>query len=121
VLADIFVKEMRGHVDVLRKYIAATERLPAPHAVEEPLYRACHTLLGSGRMAGFEPAMALAGPLAEHLRRHYEAGTGLSDAGLVALRAAAAEVETMAAALVARRRTSRAPRCSLCCRPWPIA
>jgi chemosensory pili system protein ChpA (sensor histidine kinase/response regulator) len=109
VLADIFVKEMRGHVEVIRKYLAAAEARPEPHLVEEPLYRACHTLLGSGRMAGFEPAMALAGPMAEHLRRHFDAGTGLTNAGLAALRTAAAEIDTMAAAIVERREYSLDP------------
>jgi len=109
VLADIFVKEMRGHVEVIREYLTAAEARPEPHLVEEPLYRACHTLLGSGRMAGFEPAMALAGPMAEHLRRHFDAGTGLTDAGLAALRAAAAEVDSMAAAIVAGREYSLDP------------
>ncbi len=103
VLADIFVKEMRGHVEVIRNYLTAAESRPEPHLVEEPVYRACHTLLGSGRMAGFEPAMELAGPMAEHLRRHFDAGTGLTNAGLAALRAAAAEIETMAEAIVVRR------------------
>jgi chemosensory pili system protein ChpA (sensor histidine kinase/response regulator) len=109
VLADIFVKEMRGHVEVIRKYLAAAESRPEPHPVEEPLYRACHTLLGSGRMAGFEPAMALAGPMAEHLRRHFDNGTGLTSAGLAALRTAAAEIDTMAGAIVARREYSLDP------------
>ena len=65
------------------------ETLPEGPTIEEPLFRACHTLLGSARMAGFEPAVALAGPLAEHFRRHYEAGSGLTRAGLTALHGAA--------------------------------
>jgi chemosensory pili system protein ChpA (sensor histidine kinase/response regulator) len=109
VLADIFVKEMRGHVEVIRTYLAVAQAQPEPHLVEEPLYRACHTLLGSGRMAGFEPAMALAGPMAEHLRRHFDAGTGLTNAGLAALRAAAAEIESMAAAIATRQEYSLNP------------
>ena len=109
VLADIFVKEMRTHVEAIRKYLANAETRLEPHLVEEPLYRACHTLLGSGRMAGFEPAMALAGPMAEHLRRHFDAGTGLSSAGLAALRTAADEIETMAEAIVSRRDYSLNP------------
>jgi len=103
VLADIFVKEMRGHVKILREFLERAAQRPEPHLVDEPLYRACHTLLGSGRMAGFEPAIALAGPLAEHLRRHFDAGTGVTNAGVEALRAAAVEIERMADALVAGR------------------
>jgi chemosensory pili system protein ChpA (sensor histidine kinase/response regulator) len=95
VLADIFVKEMRGHLAVMRDFLAAAAKLPAPHTVAEPLYRACHTLLGSARMAGFAPVMTLAGPLAEHLRRHFDAGSGLTAKGVDALQAAADEIERL--------------------------
>ena len=103
VLADIFVKEMRGHVKVVREFIERAAQRPERHPVDEPLYRACHTLLGSARMAGFQPAIALAGPLAEHLRKHFDAGTGLTNEGIEALRAAAVEIDQMADALVAGR------------------
>ncbi|HVY66301.1 MAG TPA: Hpt domain-containing protein [Gammaproteobacteria bacterium] len=96
VLADIFVKETRGHLAVIREYLAAASRQPGPHSVPEPLHRACHTLLGSARMAGFAPMMTLAGPLAEHLRRHFDNGSELTDAGLDALRAAADEIARLA-------------------------
>ena len=103
VLADIFVKEMRGHLDVIRQFLATAKQGAGAHSVEEPLYRACHTLLGSARMAGYEPAMKLAAPLAEHLRRYFESGVGMADKAVDALRAAAAEIETMADALGAGR------------------
>jgi chemosensory pili system protein ChpA (sensor histidine kinase/response regulator) len=103
VLADIFGKEMRGHVAVIQDFLAGAANRPAPYAVGEPLYRACHTLLGSARMAGFEPAMVLAAPLAEHLRRHFEGGTGLNAAGLAALTSAAREIGLLADALAAGR------------------
>ena len=103
VLADIFVKEMRGHLEVIRQFLAAATPGGAPHAIDEPLFRACHTLLGSARMAGFEPAMRLAAPLAEHLRWYFESGTGVSDAGVDALRTAADAIEAMADALAAGR------------------
>jgi chemosensory pili system protein ChpA (sensor histidine kinase/response regulator) len=103
VLADIFVKETRGHLGAIREFLAAATPGTGTHAVPEPLYRACHTLLGSARMAGYEPAMALATPLAEHLRRYFESGVGLDDTGLGALRAAAEEIDRMAAALAAGR------------------
>jgi len=109
VLADIFVKEMRGHVKAVREFIERAAQRPERHPVDEPLYRACHTLLGSGRMAGFEPAIALAGPLAEHLRKHFDAGTGLTNEGIEALRAAAVEIDQMADALVAGRDYSLSP------------
>lgn len=109
VLADIFVKEMRGHLDVIRRYLAEARPGAEPHSVDEPLYRACHTLLGSARMAGFEPAMQLAAPLAEHLRRYFESGVGITDAGVDALRAAADGIDGMAAALAAGRNVELDP------------
>jgi len=103
VLADIFVKELRGHLKVIRDFLAAAPPATAPHTVDEPLYRACHTLLGSARMAGFEPVMMLAGPLAEQLRRHFESNVGLGVPGLDALRAAADQIDAMAEGLSAGR------------------
>jgi chemosensory pili system protein ChpA (sensor histidine kinase/response regulator) len=103
VLADIFVKELRGHLKVIRDFLAAAPPATAPHTVDEPLYRACHTLLGSARMAGFEPVMTLAGPLAEQLRRHFESNVGLGVPGLDALRAAADQIDAMAEGLTAGR------------------
>ena len=109
VLADIFVKEMRGHLEVIRQFLAAVTPGAAPHSVDEPLYRACHTLLGSARMAGFTPGMQLAAPLAEHLRRYFDSDTGITDAGVDALRMAAREIEVMADALAAGRSYELAP------------
>ena len=103
VLADIFVKEMRGHLGVIRQFLATAKPGTGPHSVEEPLYRACHTLLGSARMAGYEPAMKLAAPLAGELRHYFESGVGMADAAVDALRGAAVEIERMADALTAAR------------------
>jgi chemosensory pili system protein ChpA (sensor histidine kinase/response regulator) len=103
VLADIFVKETRGHLGAIREFLAAALPGTGTHAVPEPLYRACHTLLGSARMAGYEPALALATPLAENLRRYFDSGVGLDDTGLRALRAASDEIDRMASALAAGR------------------
>jgi chemosensory pili system protein ChpA (sensor histidine kinase/response regulator) len=105
VLADIFVKEMRGHLAVINDFLAAAAERPAPHTVDEPLYRACHTLLGSARMAAFEPTMTLAAPLAEHLRRYFESGAALSAEGLAILGAAARQIEAMADGLSVGRHT----------------
>ncbi len=103
VLADIFVKEMRGHLGVIRQFLEGTTPGGGPHSIGEPLFRACHTLLGSARMAGFEPGMRLATPLAEHLRWYFESETGISDEGLSALRTAADAIGAMADALAAGR------------------
>src|SRR5690606_3332049 len=99
VLAEIFVKEMRTHLAAIREYLDACRAAGGPRPVEEPQYRACHTLLGSARMAAYEPAMALAAPLSEHMREHFEAGNGLDDDALAALERAAGEIEEMARAL----------------------
>jgi chemosensory pili system protein ChpA (sensor histidine kinase/response regulator) len=103
VLADIFVKEMRGHLTTIREFLAGAAGATEPYAVDEPLYRACHTLHGSARMAGSEPAMKLAAPLAEHLRRLFERHLGLNAEGLAALTAAANQFEALADALAAGR------------------
>jgi chemosensory pili system protein ChpA (sensor histidine kinase/response regulator) len=109
VLADIFVKEMRGHLGVIRRFLGEARPGAAPHSVDEPLYRACHTLLGSARMAGFEPAMQLAAPLAEHLRRYFDSGIGITDAAVAALRSAADQIEAMAEAIAAGRNVELDP------------
>jgi chemosensory pili system protein ChpA (sensor histidine kinase/response regulator) len=103
VLADIFVKEMRGHLGVIRQFLATVKPGTGLHSVEEPLYRASHTLLGSARMAGYQPAMKLAAPLAGHLRHAFESGLGITDGAVDAVRAAAVEIERMADALTAGR------------------
>ncbi len=99
VLAEIFIKETRGHLQAVREYVATAERGFPPHEVEEDLYRAWHTLLGSARMANFEPVLAVAGPVSEYLGRCYEAGAGISTEELGLLSEAAAEIGLMVDAL----------------------
>jgi len=99
VLVDIFVKETLGHLETLRAFVESARRGNAPHPVDEPVYRACHTLLGSAKMAAFEPAVALAQPLSEHLGRLFQAGRGLLDEGIDTLAAAADELARMTDAL----------------------
>jgi chemosensory pili system protein ChpA (sensor histidine kinase/response regulator) len=100
VLADIFVKEMRGHLETIRESLADIDDKESP-LVEEPLFRASHTLLGSANMAGYEPAIALTTPLAEYLGQKYETGSPLSQNGQRVLLAAADTLERMAGALSA--------------------
>src|SRR5690606_11351069 len=99
VLADIFVKETLGHLETLRAFVESARRGEAPHLIDEPLYRACHTLLGSAKMAAFAPAVALARPLSECLGRLFQAGRGLLDEGIATLAAAADEIARMTDAL----------------------
>ena len=99
VLADIFVKEMRGHLTTIRESLSAIDDNTRTSIVEEPLFRAAHTLLGSANMAGYEPAIALTAPLAEYLAQNYESGSSLSLDGLRALSATSDTLERMAIAL----------------------
>ena len=99
ILADIFVKEMRGHLATIRDSLNAIDDETRASIVEEPLFRASHTLLGSANMAGYEPAIALAAPLADYLAQSYESGSLLSLDGLHALSAASDTLERMAEAL----------------------
>jgi chemosensory pili system protein ChpA (sensor histidine kinase/response regulator) len=99
VLADIFVKEMRGHLKTVRDSLSAVNDGTRASVVEEPLFRASHTLLGSANMAGFEPAIALTSPLAEFLAQKYESGSSLNPEALHALSGTADMLEHMADAL----------------------
>src|SRR5690606_1953382 len=101
VLAESFVKETQGHLGTLRAFIESSSRGEPPCLVDEPVYRACHTLLGSARMAGFAPAVALATPLSEQLGRAFKSGRGLDAEGISTLAAVAGEIERMTQALAA--------------------
>jgi len=101
VLSEIFVKETRGHLGSIRAYLESVASTSEPYAVEEPLFRACHTLLGSANMAAYEPAMSLAAPLASYLGQQFEAGSRLSQAGLDVLEAVADTIDRMADTLAA--------------------
>ena len=100
VLADIFVKEMRGHLETIRESVNSIDDKQSA-VVEEPFFRASHTLLGSANMAGYEPAIALTTPLAEYLEQQYETESPLSQISLRVLLAAVDTLERMADALSA--------------------
>jgi chemosensory pili system protein ChpA (sensor histidine kinase/response regulator) len=106
VLADIFVKEMRGHLVTIRESVETIESSSAPAVVEEPLFRASHTLLGSANMAGFEPAIVLTEPLATYLARLFETEGRLEEEGLAALTETADTLERMADSLSAKEEFS---------------
>src|SRR5690606_28203751 len=89
VLLDIFAKETDGHLRVITEFIAACESHRPPFQVTDRLHRACHTLHGSANMANVERGIAVAGALNRFVRRVYEYGAGLDEAGLQALAEAA--------------------------------
>ena len=99
VLADIFVKEMRGHLETIRKSLRAIDDNTQSPVVEEPLFRASHTLLGSANMAAYEPAIVLTTPLAEYLGQQYATGSALSQDDLRILQSSTDMLERMADAL----------------------
>ena len=84
VLRDIFTKEASGHLQAIRVYLQSREDSAEPHPVTEEMHRACHTLSGSANMAGVSPAVDLAAPLNQLVRRLFEDGAGLT-AGALAL------------------------------------
>jgi chemosensory pili system protein ChpA (sensor histidine kinase/response regulator) len=101
VLAEIFAKETRGHLDVIREYLASVELSDAPYPVDESLFRACHTLLGSANMAAFKPLVTVVAPLATYVGAQHASQSGLSEPGLNAMQRALFAMQGMVAALEA--------------------
>ena len=95
VLKEIFLKETREHLGTVRDFIAQCETGNPPFRVSDELYRACHTLLGSARMAGVEPGEALAAPMEQYVRTLQAAGQQVGADGLAALRHAVAEIQRL--------------------------
>jgi chemosensory pili system protein ChpA (sensor histidine kinase/response regulator) len=100
VLAEIFAKELRTHVQTLGTYVDSAEHEAAPK-VTEPLYRAAHTLLGSARMANSRAVMELARPVEAYLALHYDAGAALKAPAVQLLREVATAFAGMADAIAA--------------------
>jgi chemosensory pili system protein ChpA (sensor histidine kinase/response regulator) len=95
VLAEIFVKEARGHLDVIRHYLAGAELAESPYAIDEPLFRACHTLLGSAKMAAYEPIIAVVEPLSHYVSQQYDLELGIDENALQALQQALIAMQRM--------------------------
>jgi chemosensory pili system protein ChpA (sensor histidine kinase/response regulator) len=86
VLQEIFRKETAGHVGVVRDFIERCGQAVAPYAVTEALYRACHTLSGIAKTAGVRQGIKVAEPMEHYVRKLYDNGYGLPEAGLELLR-----------------------------------
>src|SRR5579862_3950557 len=78
-LRDIYARETAAHVATVRAWLGREATLHAPHALPEDVYRACHTLSGSSKMAQARHGIRLAEPLDHWLRRAFGGATGLSD------------------------------------------
>jgi chemosensory pili system protein ChpA (sensor histidine kinase/response regulator) len=86
-LRDIYARETASHVATVRLWLQREDergRRP-PHVLPEEVYRACHTLAGSSRMAEARHGIRLAEPLNNWLRKSFDSGIGLEDADLTLL------------------------------------
>jgi chemosensory pili system protein ChpA (sensor histidine kinase/response regulator) len=81
-LRDIYLRETDAHVETVRRFIAEHRGQPAPHELDEAVYRACHTLSGSSKMAEARHGIRLAEPLDRWLRKAWGSGVGLADEDL---------------------------------------
>ncbi len=84
-LREIYARETDSHVAVVRAYLTREAGQSEPHALPEPVYRACHTLAGSSKMAAARHGIRLAQPLDHWLRKAFDSGVGLLDGDLKSL------------------------------------
>ena len=82
VLRDIYLRETETHVATVRDFIGEARTQPGPHRLPEDVYRACHTLSGSSKMAEVRHGTRLAEPLDRWLRKSFGSGVGLTDSDL---------------------------------------
>jgi len=95
VLRDIYARETSTHVATVRTYLQREAGLPEPHAIPEEVYRACHTLSGSSKMAQARHGIRLAEPLDHWLRRVFSSGLGLQTEDMTLLGDCMSAMETV--------------------------
>ncbi len=98
-LREIYTRETAAHVATIRAYLNRESQLPEPHLLPEDVYRACHTLAGSSKMAQARHGVRLAEPLDHWLRRAFTSGIGLRSVDLTLLTDCMAAMESVAAHL----------------------
>ncbi len=96
-LHDIYSNEAATHLAVIRAYLQKRDGQLAPHELPEVIYRAVHTLCGSSKMAEARHGIRVTEPLNHYLRKVFDNGRGLPDAGLDVLRDAVAAIENVVA------------------------
>ena len=96
VLREIYARETSAHIATVRAYLERETSVPEPHAIPEDVYRACHTLSGSSKMAQARHGIRLAEPLDHWLRRMFSSGLGLSKQDLALLSDAMLAMESVA-------------------------
>jgi chemosensory pili system protein ChpA (sensor histidine kinase/response regulator) len=92
-LHEIFSKEIAGHLAAITEFVAAAERSAPPYPVTESLHRSCHTLSGTAKTAGARHGIRIAEPLNHYVRKLFDNGMGLPNAGLAVLSDAVAAIE----------------------------
>jgi chemosensory pili system protein ChpA (sensor histidine kinase/response regulator) len=84
-LNDIYARETATHVATVREWLSKERACPAPHVLAEVVFRACHTMYGSSRMAEVRHGVRLAEPMNHWLRISFDSGVGLDDSDLALL------------------------------------
>jgi chemosensory pili system protein ChpA (sensor histidine kinase/response regulator) len=95
VLHDIYSKETSSHLTEIREYLDKRSGQPAPHDLPESVYRAIHTLSGSSKMAEARHGIRITEPLNDVMRKVFDSGYGLSDAGLETLADAVTAIDNV--------------------------
>ncbi|MGH8180298.1 MAG: Hpt domain-containing protein, partial [Steroidobacteraceae bacterium] len=98
-LREIYARETGAHVSTIRHYLKREALSAEPHLLPEDVYRACHTLAGSSKMAQARHGVRLAEPLDHWLRRAFGSGIGLRSADLTLLADSMGAMESVAAHL----------------------
>ena len=96
-LHEIYSKETAGHIAVIRDYLRRCRTLSPPYEIPESVYRACHTLSGSSKMAEARQGIKIAEPLNNYMRKVFDAGGRLGADGLKALDDAVTAIENVVA------------------------
>jgi chemosensory pili system protein ChpA (sensor histidine kinase/response regulator) len=94
-LHDIYAKETSSHLTEIREYLRKRSGQPAPHDLPESVYRAIHTLSGSSKMAEARHGIRITEPLNHVMRKVFDSGHGLSDAGLATLEQSVRSIENV--------------------------
>jgi chemotaxis protein histidine kinase CheA/CheY-like chemotaxis protein len=96
VLREIYARETNTHVATVRAYLEREAGLADPHVLPEDVYRACHTLSGSSKMAQARHGTRVAEPLDHWLRRVFSSGLGLTKQDLSLLSDCMVAMESVA-------------------------
>ncbi len=94
-LHDIYAKETSSHLTEIREYLRKRTGQPSPHDLPESVYRAIHTLSGSSKMAEARHGIRITEPLNHVMRKVFDSGQGLSDAGLATLEQSVRAIENV--------------------------